>query len=130
MPAPACVPPQLVLLRYSGQDEVTEGVPTAGRERPETHWLVGYFVNPMPIRAAPAEGATFADMARGAAEALLAALSHCDLPLQEVVEASGVRRQPGINPLFQVGGRVGGWVCGLWRRGGLLGPPALECSCG
>jgi non-ribosomal peptide synthetase component F len=41
---------QVVLLRYSNQEEVTIGVPTAGRQQPETHPLIGYFVNPLPIR--------------------------------------------------------------------------------
>lgn len=61
------------------------------------------FVNPLPIRAAPTEGATFADLASSAAAAILGALFNSLLPLQEVVEAAGVVRQPGINPLYQVG---------------------------
>lgn len=41
---------QAVLLRYSGQDEVIVGVPTAGRQQMESHGLIGYCVNPLPIR--------------------------------------------------------------------------------
>ena len=93
---------QLLLLRMSGQDEVTVGLPTAARQQEETHALVGYLVNPLPIRCTPSEGATFADLARQAAADTTAALEHAALPLQQVVEVAGVPRLPGVNPLFQV----------------------------
>ncbi|GAB4817358.1 hypothetical protein N2152v2_004404 [Parachlorella kessleri] len=93
---------QLVLLRYSHQEEVTVGVPTAGRVQPETHPLIGYFVNPLPIRTTPHEGTTFAGLARQVARSLGEALAHSALPLQQVLEAAAVPRLPGVNPLFQV----------------------------
>ena len=42
--AVVCAALQAVLLRYSGQDDLVLGVPVAGRDRPETQSLVGYFV--------------------------------------------------------------------------------------
>ena len=106
---------QAVLLRYSGQDDVIIGVPVAGRDRQETHGLVGYFINTLPVRCIASEDATFADMARGASASTIAALEHGLLPLEEVVAAGGVARIPNVNPLFQVlfqympgGGGIGG----------------------
>lgn len=78
------------------------------------------FVNPLPIRAVPAEGATFADLASSAAAAIMDALSNSLLPMQEVVEAAGVVRQPGVNPLFQVG--PGGCAS---RAGSCIFPSAM-----
>lgn len=67
--------------------------------------MCSYFINPLPIRAMPPEGATFGDLARQAADALLGAMSNSLLPLQEVVAAAGVPRQAGVSPLFQVSRR-------------------------
>ena len=41
---------QLLLARFSGQDEVLTGTPTAGREQREFQNMQGYFVNPVVIR--------------------------------------------------------------------------------
>jgi hypothetical protein len=56
----------------------------------------------LACRAVPQEGATFSDMARQAGRALMDALAHSALPLQQVLEVAAVHRQPGVNPLFQV----------------------------
>jgi hypothetical protein len=93
---------QAVLLRYSGQDDLVIGVPVAGRDRQETHGLIGYFINTLPVRCVAVEGASFADMICDASGATLAALDHSLLPLEEVLAASGVSRIPNANPLFQV----------------------------
>ena len=95
---------QVVLSRYSGQDDLVVGVPVAGRDRPETQGLVGYFINTLPVRCTLLEGQTFADVAHAASAATLAALEHSMLPLEQIVAAVGVARTPGANPLFQVCG--------------------------
>ena len=93
---------QAVLLRYTGQDDLVIGVPVAGRDRQETHGLIGYFINSLPVRCLASDDASFADMVRGASAATLAALDHGLLPLEDVVAASGVARVANVNPLFQV----------------------------
>ena len=93
---------QVVLLRYTGQEDLVVGVPVAGRDRAETHGLVGYFINTLPVRCSAAEGQRFADVVQAASQATLSALAHSLLPLQEVVQVSGVQRMPGVTPLFQV----------------------------
>ena len=103
------------------------GLPTAGRQQPETHALVGYFINPLPIRAVPPEGAAFAELAKSAAAAIEAALAHSLLPLAEVVRASGVGRTLGVSPLFQVGGREG--ERGGQRREGGVCFVRISCYC-
>ena len=93
---------QIVLTQYSGQNDLVIGVPMAGRDREETHGLIGYFINTLPIRCVASEDATFADIVRTASKAILAAMDHALLPLEEVIAAAGVARIPGVNPLFQV----------------------------
>ena len=93
---------QVVLTRYSGQDDLVVGVPVAGRDRPETQGLVGYFINTLPVRGYVGEEASFVDLCHAASVATVDALDHSALPLEHVVAAAGVVRTPGANPLFQV----------------------------
>ena len=81
------------------------GVPVAGRDRPETQGLIGYFINTLPVRCTLAEDErlSFTQVALHVSQALLNALEHSLLPLEQVVAAAGVSRVPGANPLFQVG---------------------------
>ena len=88
-------------MRCSGQDEVVVGVPVAGRGQAETHHLVGYFINTMPIRGQLAQDSSLADLARSAARCTAQAVEHSLLPLQHIVSAVGAQRVPGANPLFQ-----------------------------
>ena len=41
---------QVVLSRYSGQDDVCVGTPIADRTRAETEGLIGFFVNTLVLR--------------------------------------------------------------------------------
>lgn len=93
---------QVLLMRYSGQDDLVIGVPTAGRDHLETRGLIGYFVNTMPVRCAASEDTTFIKLARNASQATIAALAHAHLPLQQIVELTHAARIPGANPLIQV----------------------------
>src|SRR5260370_41514225 len=52
---------QVLLHRYSGQDDILVGSPTAGRIRPEWRNIVGYFVNPVVLRANLAGNPAFKD---------------------------------------------------------------------
>ncbi len=91
-----------MLLRYSGQDDLVIGVPVAGRDRSETHGLVGYFINTLPIRCLANEDASFSDVISDTSSAMLGALDHSLLPLENIVAVSGVGRVQNVNPLFQV----------------------------
>ena len=41
---------QLLLQRYTSQDDVVVGTPIAGRTREEIEELIGFFVNTLPLR--------------------------------------------------------------------------------
>ena len=53
---------QTLLGRYTGQERLVVGSPTAGRENPGTRGLVGYFVNPVALRADLSGDPAFADV--------------------------------------------------------------------
>ena len=92
---------QVVLSRYSGQDDLVVGVPVAGRDRPETQGLVGYFINTLPVRCNLEDDPELSTMTQRASNALLFALSNSLLPLEQVLAAARVQRVAGANPLFQ-----------------------------
>jgi hypothetical protein len=52
----------VLLFRYSGQDDVLVGSPTAGRSRQDFEGVVGYFVNPVVLRADLSGDPTFTEM--------------------------------------------------------------------
>ena len=93
---------QAILHRYSGQDDFAVGSPVANRNRAEVEGLVGYFVNMVALRADLAGDPTFRDLLARVRETSLGAFEHQDVPLELVVEALGLPRDPSRTPLFQV----------------------------
>jgi len=92
---------QLLLARYSGQDDVCVGTPVAGRTRLETEGLVGLFVNTLALRTRVAGAPTFRDLLRRVREVTLGAFQHQELPFERLVEALVQGRALGHAPLFQ-----------------------------
>ena len=92
---------QLLLSRWSGQDDVVVGSPIANRHRAETEGLVGFFVNTLVFRARLEGDPPFRELLRRVRRSTLGAYAHQDLPLEAILEALEVERDPGRNPLFQ-----------------------------
>jgi amino acid adenylation domain-containing protein len=88
--------------RITGQRDLVVGVPVAGRAREEVEGLIGYFVNPVPLRADLSGGPCFREVVARAREAALGAFAHQDLPFETLVGELAPRRGPHANPLFQV----------------------------
>jgi len=93
---------QALLGRYSGQDDFAIGSPVANRNRPEVEGLIGYFVNMIALRADLAGDPTFRELLARARASALGAFEHQDVPLELVVEALALPRDPSRTPLFQV----------------------------
>src|SRR5882724_1270121 len=93
---------QILLHRYSGQDDILVGSPVATRSWAATAGLVGYFVNPLVLRADASANPTFEEFLNQVRQTVLTAFEHQDYPFSLLVE----RLQPGRNaswaPLFQV----------------------------
>ena len=50
--------------RYTGQDDVVLGTPFAGRNRAEFEEMVGYFINPLPLRLDLSGDPSFQELVR------------------------------------------------------------------
>ncbi len=93
---------QLLLQRYTGQDDIVVGSPVAGRNRSEIEGLIGFFVNTLVFRTNLAGSPTVTDLLRQVRETTLAAYEHQDLPFERLVEALQPERSLSHTPLFQV----------------------------
>ena len=93
---------EVLLVRWSGHEDVLVGVPTAGRVRREVEGLIGFFVNTLVMRLSASGNPTFAELVRRVRETALDVFDHQDLPFEALVEQLGPERDLGRNPLVQV----------------------------
>jgi len=91
----------VLLHRYTGQDDIAIGTPTAGRGHTETENLIGLFVNSLVLRATLTGDPTFATLLSQVKNTALAAYDHQDTPFDAIVEAIAPHRDHTRNPLFQ-----------------------------
>jgi amino acid adenylation domain-containing protein len=92
----------VLLYRYTRQEDLLVGTPVAGRQRTETEALVGLFVNSVIIRSELNDDLTFSELLQQTAETSLNALSHQELPFEKLVEELQPDRDSSYAPLFQV----------------------------
>ncbi len=91
-----------LLHRASGQETILVGSPTAGREAPELAGVVGYFANPVVLRADfPENGLGFAGLLKAVRRDALGAFAHAALPFPLLTERLHPERDASRNPLFQ-----------------------------
>ncbi|SIO25198.1 amino acid adenylation domain-containing protein [Singulisphaera sp. GP187] len=92
---------QTLLHRVSGQNDIAVGSPVAGRTRPETEGLIGFFLNTLVLRAELSGDLSFRDLLRRTKPIVLDAFAHQDLPFEQIVEAVAGQRDASRSPLFQ-----------------------------
>lgn len=93
---------QVLLYRYTGQEEIFIGVPVANRNQAETRGVVGLFVNTVVIRGRIQGRMSLAGILAQVREAVLDAQGNQDLPFEQLVDALQLDRSLSHNPLFQV----------------------------
>lgn len=90
----------VLLAKYSGQDDIIVGTPISGRQRAELAPVVGMFVNTLAIRNKPTAHKSFTQFLQEVKQNALDAYDHQDYPFETLVEKLGIPRDPGRNPLF------------------------------
>lgn len=93
---------QSLLNRYTAQEDILVGTLAAGRNRSELSGLIGYFVNPVVLRADFSDSPTFKTFLSRTRRTLLAALAHQEYPFPLLVERLQPVRDTSRSPLFQV----------------------------
>ncbi len=93
---------QVLLHRYSGQDDICVGTPVANRNRPELEGLIGFFVNTLVMRADFSGRPSFREYLRRLRAQALDAHAHQELPFEMLVDELAPERNLSISPIFQV----------------------------
>jgi amino acid adenylation domain-containing protein/non-ribosomal peptide synthase protein (TIGR01720 family) len=91
-----------LLFRYTNQDDILIGTPTANRNRQEIEPLIGFFVNTVVIRNSLNGNLSFLELLQKVRQVVLEAYSNQDIPFEQIVDALGIERNLSYNPLFQV----------------------------
>ncbi len=92
---------EVLLYRYTGQEDFVVGAPIANRTRSEVEGLIGFFVNTLALRGDLAGQPTFRELLDRTRRIALEAYDHQDLPFERLVEALQPERDLSRSPLFQ-----------------------------
>ncbi len=92
---------ETLLHRLTGQDAFAIGTPVANRKLAEAEPLIGLFVNTVALRADLASDPTFSQLLDQVRDTTLDAFAREEVPLDRVVDALGLDRDPARTPLFQ-----------------------------
>jgi amino acid adenylation domain-containing protein len=91
----------VLLHRYTGQEDILVGFPIAGRTRRETETLIGLFMNTLPLRTNLAGNPKFRELLSRVREIALDAYANQDVPLQLLIQSMSIQRDTSRAPLFQ-----------------------------
>lgn len=92
----------VLLNRYTGQEDICIGMPLANREQKEVESLVGFFINTLVLRTDLSGSPSFGDLLEQVKTTTLSAFAHQSAPFEKVVERVASDRNPAYTPLFQV----------------------------
>jgi amino acid adenylation domain-containing protein/thioester reductase-like protein len=92
---------QTLLHRYSNQDEFLVGSVTAGRNHAELSNLVGYFINPIALKADFSGNPSFNEVLQRVKQTALGAFEHQDYPPALLAKKLGIQRDSSRPPLFE-----------------------------
>jgi amino acid adenylation domain-containing protein/non-ribosomal peptide synthase protein (TIGR01720 family) len=91
----------ILLYKYTGQEDLILGSPRINRNAPGTEELVGPFVNMLPLRVQIAASATCNELLDVVKQTVVNAYSHSNYPLLWMAGLTETRRNESRSPIFQ-----------------------------
>jgi amino acid adenylation domain-containing protein len=92
---------QVLLARYSGQEDVVVGSANGNRSLVETERMLGLFVNTIVLRTDVSGDPTFRELVSRVRRTALDAVAHGDVPFEKLVEGLRPPRDLSRSPVFQ-----------------------------
>jgi amino acid adenylation domain-containing protein len=92
----------ILLSKYSGQEDIIIGSSIAGRPHADLQKVIGVFINTLAMRNYPARAKTFSEFLAEVKENSLKAYENQDYQFEELVEVLNLQRDLSHNPLFDV----------------------------
>ncbi|MCU4825279.1 amino acid adenylation domain-containing protein, partial [Bacillus cereus] len=90
----------ILLSKYSDQEDIIVGVPISGRCHPDVGNIIGMFVNTLALRNRPKKDKTFLEFLDEVKKSTLNAFENQDYPFELLVEKLKVQRDTSRNPIF------------------------------
>ncbi|NOU19599.1 MAG: amino acid adenylation domain-containing protein, partial [Bacteroidales bacterium] len=92
----------ILLSKYSGQDDIVVGSSIANRHHRQTEGLIGFFVNTQAHRTLLNSTQSFKDLIQQVYQDQIEAQLHQDLPIEKLIAELGIERDTSRNNIFQV----------------------------
>jgi acyl transferase domain-containing protein/acyl-CoA synthetase (AMP-forming)/AMP-acid ligase II/acyl carrier protein len=92
----------ILLNKYTGQEDIIIGSPTAGRNQEKLQDIIGLFMNVLPMRNFPRNHKAFIDFLLEVKENALKAYENQSYPFGRLVEKLGIQKDFSRNPLNDV----------------------------
>ncbi|MEM9921798.1 MAG: amino acid adenylation domain-containing protein, partial [Bacteroidota bacterium] len=92
----------VLLSKLSSQEDIVVGTPVSGRQHADLEEIIGVFVNTLALRSFPKSTLSFQDFLRQVKTNVLQSFENQSFQYEALVEALGVLRDGGRNPLFDV----------------------------
>lgn len=90
----------VLLSKYSGQDDIVVGSPIAGRPHMDLQNIIGIFINTLAMRNYPAARKTFQELLHEVKVNALKAYENQEYPFEQLVTRLNLTRDLSRNPLF------------------------------
>lgn len=90
----------ILLYKYTEQEDIIVGSPVAGRRYADTENLIGMFVNTLAMRNHPRNNMTIRTFLEEVKKNAINAYENQDYPFEELVEKLNIKRDLGRNPIF------------------------------
>jgi len=90
----------VLLSKYTGQEDIIVGSPIAGRSHADLENMVGMFVNTLAMRNNPTENKSFLEFLQEVKDNALDAYEYQDYQFEELVDKLKIARNLSRNPLF------------------------------